>query len=189
MEARDAVERFEHGHRASGGHRGEPSFTMRAALAVAILAGLLAIATFLANDAVKDAIQSETRAANAHSQRNAFETEREVALLDASLAQSLSASSDRGLAAASKDEEHALMGEERKFLAKEKSVQEKVSAAHAELNHANDEHLLYELAVVALQIGIVLASVSIIARRRFLLYGGTVAGVVGAVVLVIGLAH
>ena len=32
------------------------------------------------------------------------------------------------------------------------------------VRHKNDQHLLYELAVVGLQIGIVLASVSIIVR-------------------------
>jgi hypothetical protein len=54
--------------------------------------------------------------------------------------------------------------------------------------HANDQHLLYELAAVLLQISIVLASVAIIARRRFLLYGGGGLSVIGVVVLVIGYA-
>src|SRR4051794_11079513 len=188
MEAHEAVDRFGHSHRASGGGE-EPSFTMQAALAVAILAGLLAIATFLVNDAVKDAIQSETRAADAHSSQNVFQTEKEVALLDASIVQAMSASKDSGLAAASKADEHTLMADERKFLEQTQSLKKKVSEARGEVSHANDKHLRYELAVVALQIGIVLASVSIIARRRFLLYGGTAAGAVGAVLLVLALAY
>ena len=36
-------------------------------------------------------------------------------------------------------------------------------------DHANTQHVLYELAEVGLQVGIVLASISIIARRRWLL--------------------
>src|SRR5205807_7258083 len=56
------------------------------------------------------------------------------------------------------------------------------------VKHNNNQHLLYELAVVGLQIGIVLASVSIIVRRRWLLYAGGAMGIAGAVVLVIGFA-
>jgi hypothetical protein len=48
--------------------------------------------------------------------------------------------------------------------------------------------LLYELAVVGLQIGIVLASVSIIVKRRWLLYGGGAMGLVGVGVLIAGFA-
>jgi Domain of unknown function (DUF4337) len=47
---------------------------------------------------------------------------------------------------------------------------------------------LYELAVVGLQIGIVLASVSIIVKRRWLMYTGGAAGVAGVVVLIVGFA-
>jgi hypothetical protein len=154
-----------------------------------VLAGFLAVATFLANDAVKNAIQSETRAADAHSQRNAFETEKEVAHLDASLAQSMAAAGDRGLAAASRNDEHALSRDSLRLRAQARALSDKVAGARGEVNHANDEHLLYEVAVVLLQIGIVLASVSIIARREFLLGAGVVAGIVGVVVLVLGVVH
>ena len=189
MEAREAFERFERSHRASTEHPGEPRITMRAALTVAVLAGFLAVATFLANDAVKHAIQSETRAADAHSQRNSFETEKEVAKLDASLEQSMSASSDVGLAHASKSEEHALNKDSRRFRRQTAAIAGKVSAAEDDVKHANNEHLLYELAVVLLQIGIVLASVSIIARRMFLLYSATIAGVIGVGILIVGVIH
>jgi hypothetical protein len=43
--------------------------------------------------------------------------------------------------------------------------------------------------VVGVQIGIVLASVSIIARRRFLLTGSWILGVAGVAVLMFGLTQ
>jgi len=188
MAAREAFDRFERSHTASGGNS-EPSITMRAALTVAVLAGFLAVATFLTNDAIKHAIQSETRAADANSQRNAFETEKEVALLDATLARSMSAAGDRALAAASKANEHTLDRDADRFRGQTNALSEKVSAAHGEVDHANEKHLLYEIAVVLLQIGIVLASVSIIARRGFLLGGGVAAGIAGVIMLIVGVAH
>ena len=54
------------------------------------------------------------------------------------------------------------------------------------VDHYNDKHLLYELAEVALEVGIVLATVSIIAHRRWLLVTGVAVGVVGTVLLIAG---
>ena len=43
-------------------------------------------------------------------------------------------------------------------------------------NHANDRHLMFELSAIGFQVGIVLAGVSIIARRRWLLAGSAIVG-------------
>jgi hypothetical protein len=190
MEAHEAFERFERSHHATGGgHGNEPSFTTRAALTVAVLAAFLAIATFLTNEEVKNAIQNETKAADAHAQSTSFETQKEVALLNGAILRSLSVSSDHGVAVASKAGADELDKHNDEFDAESAALEEEVATAQSEVNDANDKHLFDELAVVALQIGIVLASVSIIARRGFLLWGGTAAGVVGVVILVGGLLH
>jgi len=55
------------------------------------------------------------------------------------------------------------------------------------VDHYNDKHLLYELAEVALEVGIVLSTVSIIAHRRWLLGSGVAVGLIGTVLLVAGL--
>ena len=55
---------------------------------------------------------------------------------------------------------------------------EEIHAHEHEVDHANTQHVDYELAEVGLQVGIVLASVSIIARRRWLLGAAATAGVV-----------
>ena len=54
-------------------------------------------------------------------------------------------------------------------------------------DHANTQHVDYELAEVGLQVGIVLASVSIIARRRWLLGVAGGAATAGVVLLLVGL--
>ena len=54
-------------------------------------------------------------------------------------------------------------------------------------DHANTQHTDYELAEVGLQVGIVLATVSIIARRRWLLAAGGAAATAGVLLLLVGL--
>jgi hypothetical protein len=189
MEAREAFERYERSHHAAGEGGTEPSFTMRAAVTVAVLAAFLAIATFLVNEAVKEAIQNETKAAEADSQFNSFQTQSEMALLDGAILRSLSISADRGVAVASKAGADELDKHTKEFNQAAAELKTEASDRRAEVDHANDQHLIYELAVVGLQIAIVLASVSIIARRRFLLTGSWAVGVAGVIVLMIGIVR
>src|SRR3954454_5683767 len=102
MEAHEAHERFERIHHATSHGGEEPSFTMRAALTVAVLAAFLAVATFLTNETVKDAIQNQTKAADAHAQATSFETQQETALLNGAILRAQSVSRDAGMAKASK---------------------------------------------------------------------------------------
>jgi hypothetical protein len=187
VEAHEAYERFERTHQASHSSGEGPSFTMRAALTVAVLAAFLAVATFMTNETIKDAIQNQTKAADANTQALSFSTQQEVALLAGAQLTSLSASQDPGIAQASKAGADALDKHTKEFDLESKALAVRAEEAHKEVKDANDNHLIYELAVVGLQIGIVLASVSIIAKRIFLLYGGWGAGVAGIVMLVIGL--
>src|SRR5258708_8235916 len=70
MEAHEAYERFEqtHHHADHKGNGEGVSFATQAALVVAILAAFLAVATFKANEAVKDAIQEQTKVSDTHFQ-------------------------------------------------------------------------------------------------------------------------
>ena len=67
-----------------------------------------------------------------------------------------------------------------------KGLDEEATKLGKDVTHQNHLHLLFELAEVGLQIGIVLASVSIITRRRWLLGGGGLFGIAGVVMLVVG---
>jgi hypothetical protein len=184
IEAHEALERFEHSH----GHGDGPADALarQAALTVAIIAAFLAIATFLGNESVKDAIQGQTKVSDAHSEKTTFDTQDEIFQSDQALLIVFSQADDKGLATAAKAANKALDSTEKKVPAEQKRLDKKLEENTAEVKHANSQHLLYELAEVLLQIAIVLASVAIIARRRFLLFGGDGVAVVGIVLLVIG---
>jgi hypothetical protein len=75
---------------------------------------------------------------------------------------------------------------ERELAPADHALVEEMHHDEEHVDHYNDKHLLYELAEVALEVGIVLATVSIIAHRRWLLGTGAAVGVVGALLLVVG---
>lgn len=182
MEAHEAFERFETAH-----HEGhDTSFATRAAVVVAIMAGFLAVATFKANEAVKEAIQTQTKLASTHSDiqtsvGHQIQLELAYAQLSATAA---------GLQQGGED----LLRQAKKFdtianqqvVPEQNKLKEEAKAQNKETEDLNHQHLLFELAEVGLQIGIVLASVSIIARRRWLLGIGVLGGVVGVVVMIAG---
>lgn len=195
MEASEAFERHEHvqhaTHHHEDGHDEGGGFATQAALLVAIIAAFLAVATFKANEAVKDAIQEQTKISDTHA---TLQTERtQYIILELNRAQL--AASVVGLARTDPKSAESLLNDSNSLDASATKLQPVVAQLEAEsksqtkdVNHANNQHLLYELAVVALQIGIVLASVSIIVKRHWLMYTGGVAGLIGVVVLIVGFA-
>lgn len=188
MEAHRSYERFEHGHRTAATE--EPGEDRRhgrdAALAVAVMAAFLAIATFLANEAVKEVITGETHRADtsARLQNNLLKID--VVEGNAALLGILGAGGEaRHLAAAAAAKHDARV--EARLRPADTRLQSQIRAREHETDHANSQHLLYELAEVGLEVGIVLASVSIIARRRWLLAAGGAAATAGVVLILAGL--
>ncbi|MEA2472562.1 MAG: hypothetical protein QOE06_477 [Thermoleophilaceae bacterium] len=171
-----------HGH-GDGPH---DSLSRHAALTVAVVAAFLAIATFLGNESVKEAIQGQTKVSDAHSQQTTFDTQDEIFQSDQALFSVFEQADDQGLSSTSKLASKALRGTAKKVPAERKRLEETLKESKHDVKHANDQHLRYELAEVLLQIAIVLASVAIIARRRFLLFGGHGLAAAGIVVLVVG---
>jgi hypothetical protein len=184
MEAHRSVERFEHGHRSSG-ELDTPGFARQAALVVAVMAALLAIATFLSNESVKEVITGETHRADTSAQLESNRVKIDVASGNVEMLEVL-ADGPRDEAEAAKA---ATAHEER--IAKElapadHALTEEIHHYEAHVDHYNDKHLLFELAEVGLEVGIVLSTVSIIAHRRWLLAGGAAVAVVGTVLLAAG---
>jgi hypothetical protein len=191
MEAHEAFERFEqtHHHQAHGDNDGSGvPFASQAALLVAVLAAFLAVATFKANEVVKDAIQEQTQLSDTH-----FESQTQISRqIELQLNNAvLNAISITTAPAARKELEQAaetLNNTADKLDPVIKELESTAGEQQRSVKHNNSQHLLYELAVVGLQIGIVLASVSIIVKRRWLLYGGGAAGLVGIGILIAGFA-
>jgi hypothetical protein len=188
MEAHESLERFErtHGHGHGDGEGHGDSLSRRAALTVAVVAAFLAIATFLGNESVKEAIQGETKVAEQSTHLDVFESQDTQIQIADVLVTVFSAADDKGLAATAKAVEKEITKQSKGIDAERKRLEESVKEHRTEVADANDKHLRYELAEVLLQIAIVLASVSIIARRSLLLYGGHLVAIAGIVILVLG---
>ena len=187
MEAHRAYERFEKGHEAAGeeGFPG-PHFARHAAVVVAVIAAFLAIATFLANESVKEVITGETHRAGASNQLEANVLKIEVNKGDSTLLKVLATGTPAEHAAAAHARAHEAKVVDELEPA-DARLRDEIAAHDREVDHANTKHLDYELAEVGLEVGIVLASVSIISRRRWLLGIGGAAASAGVVLIVIGL--
>jgi hypothetical protein len=87
MEAHHSYERFEQGHRVAAGGEGHagPHYGRNAALAVAVMAAFLAIATLLSNEAVKHVITEETHRADTSAQLESNRVKIDVAEGNATL--------------------------------------------------------------------------------------------------------
>jgi hypothetical protein len=184
MEAHRAYERFERSNEATEG--GHPRHATTAAFAVAVMAAFLAISAFLANKAVKEVITGETHRADATARLESNLLKTDVIEGNADLLRVLGSGGGKEARAAAEARE------------RESRVREELAPADARLHHEidddehhvdsyDDKHLAYELAEVGLEVGIVLASVSIIIRRRWLLGIGSAAGAAGIVALAVGL--
>jgi hypothetical protein len=185
MEAHRSYERFEQGHHVAGG--GElPHHAQLAAVTVAVIACLLAVATFLSNEALKEVITGETHGGTASARLETNQVNIDIAKANASLLRVLAAGSPARFRAAAQAREH----EEHLFehlRPADHHLNEEIAAHNSEVDHANTKHLDFELAEVAFEVGIVLASISIIARRRWLLGAAGAAATAGVALLAVGL--
>jgi hypothetical protein len=185
VEAHKSFERFEQGHQAATGDVG-PHYGRNAALVVAVMAAFLAIATFLSNEAVKHVITEETHRADTSAQLQSNLLKIDVANGNVVLLRVLGAPSSQEDRAAAQAERHeARIDQELKPV--DAHLNAEIHAHERDTDHANTQHIDYELAEVGLQVGIVLASVSIIARRRWLLVGAGLAATAGVALLLAGL--
>jgi len=155
-------------------------------MAVAVMAALLAVATFLSNEAVKEVVTGETHRADAAARLESNRVKIDIAEGNTVLLRVLGeggADESRAAAAAGKHEAR-VAGE---LAPADAHLAAEVDSHEHEVDHANAQHIDYELAEVGLQVGIVLASVSIIARRRWLLGAAGAAATAGVVLLLLGL--
>lgn len=186
MEAHRSFERFEQGHHAGGGDAVGPHYARHAALAVAVMAVFLAVSTLLANEAMKHVITEETHRADATSSLDSNRVQIDLANGNKTILLALGAGVPGEQRAA-----RIARGHERRIAERlrpaDARLHEEIAEHEHEVEHADDQHIDYELAEVALEVGIVLASVSILVRRRWLLGIGGGFGAVGALLLLVGL--
>src|SRR6185369_10771755 len=154
MEAHRSYERFEQGHHLAGG--GElPHHAQLAAVSVAVIACLLAIATFLSNEALKEVITGETHGGTASAQLETNRVKIDIAKGNASLLRVLGAGIPARYRAAARARAHEKHVSEH-LRPTDAQLSEEIEAHRSEVDHANAKHLDYELAEVAFEVGIVL---------------------------------
>jgi hypothetical protein len=185
MPAHRSVERFENSHHGSG-ELDTPGFARQAALIVALMAALLAVATFLSNESVKEVITGETHRADTSSKLESNELKIDVAEGGATMLRVLAKGSHEEAVAAAEARLHEAHVE-KELVPVDRALTEEMHHDEEHVDHYNDKHLLYELAEVGLEVGIVLSTVSIIAHRRWLLGSGIGVGLVGTLLLIAGL--
>jgi Domain of unknown function (DUF4337) len=194
MKAHDAVETF---HKVAEGHGAKPqaegiavrdAIAIRAAVVVAVLAAFLAIATFLSNESVKAVITGETKAADTSARLETNNVKDLLASSNSTLLRVIGAGNPKEAVAVAKAE--ALETRIKTQLVPiEGALRAKIAIDAEQRDRADSQHVVYELSETALQIGIVLAGISILARRDWLLAGGGLVGLAGIVLLLAGLIY
>jgi Domain of unknown function (DUF4337) len=184
MEAHRSYERFERSSEVA--ENGHPRHATTAAFAVALMAALLAFSAFFANKAVKEVITGETHRADATARLESNLLKTDVVEGNADLLRVLGSSGDKEARAAAeaRQREARIAGE---LAPADARLHHEISDDEHHVDDYDSKHLAYELAEVGLEVGIVLASVSIIIRRRWLLGLGSAMGAAGTVALVVGL--
>jgi hypothetical protein len=181
MEAHESLQRFERIP-----HGDLDNLARTAAILVAVLAAFLSIATFLSNEAIKEAITGETKVADTTAVMEANEVKRIIADSNAQILRVVAVGSPLARGASAKAE--ALDARIENELAPiDRRLADQISLHQRERDHANDRHLVFEVSTIGFQVGIVLAGISIIVRRRWLLAGGGIVGVAGLVFMIAGL--
>src|SRR5215212_110722 len=181
MEAHESFQRFER-----VAHGPLDDLTRTAAIVVAVLAVFLSIATFLSSEAIKEAITGETRVADKSAVLEANEVKTIIAESNAQILRAVAVANP--LAQRANAKAQALDARIVNELAPiDRKLADQIRHDQRERDHADDRHLMFEVSAIGFQVGIVLAGVSIIARRRWLLAGGGIVGLAGVVILITGL--
>jgi hypothetical protein len=188
LEPHEIIERTVEHHHHEEGHKhkaSETRFLMLAAVAAAVLAVFAALGSLLSGHAANQAILNQTKASDkwAYFQAKStkghlYEVSKEVV---ASLASPGSASgkSEEALARFQKQSD--------KYDREKKTIQEEAEHLEQESRDEFHKHHQFALGIAAFQVGIVLASVSIMVRYRVLLLLSAIAGLAGIVFLALGL--
>jgi Domain of unknown function (DUF4337) len=180
-----AAEEHHHGHEHGSEARGNEMTV--SAVTAAVLAVLAAFGSLLSGHAVNQAILDQTKATDQWAYYQAKSTKGHVYLVGGEIIKALSATQST-IAIDSHAQSLKHFQEETERYDREKE-EIKTAAEHleAESQHEFHKHHQFALGIACFQVGIVLASVSILVRIRAIYYLSLVAGAAGLVWTVLGL--
>jgi hypothetical protein len=174
----DTREVLEHVEQAEVAGEQREAFGRRAAILVSALAALLAIASMAGSRSSTEAILAQSKASDAYNEYQANSLKRHVNEDDAAMLRILAAGTPNEPRAA---EQAAAL--EKAVATKYRPNQDALLPKAHDYEHERDlaeaRHRGFQITEAAFQLGIVLASVSIVARSRPLLLAGAALGLVG----------
>ena len=175
VETREVLEHVEQAEEAA--ERRE-DFGRRAAIIISVLAALLAISSLAGSRASTEAILAQTKASDAYNEYQANSLKRHINLDDAAQLRILAAGTPAEAAANTQADslEQAVTD---KYQPNQDELLPKAQGLEHERDLAEARHRGFQTAEAAFQLGIVLSSISIVARARWLLLAGTGLGVIG----------
>jgi hypothetical protein len=188
-----AAEEHHHGHAAAA----EPSFTTLAAITAAMLAVLASLGSLLSGHAANEAVLAMIRTTDQWAYFQSTSTKGHLFDVSAELVAALGHGPAPGATSAvsapeAKPAQAAAVehfrAEAQRFEAEKAKLKREAEATQEESRHELHKHHRFALAVAAFQVGIVLASVSLLVRLKAIYALSLVAGAGGAVCLVLGLA-
>lgn len=175
METRDVLEHVEQAEAAA---EKSEDFGRRAAVVVSIMAALLAIASLAGSRASTEAILAQAKATDTYNEYQANSLKRHINLDDASQLRILAAGT-AGEAAANQQAASLEQAVATKYQPAQEELLPVAQNLERDRELAESRHRGFQTAEAAFQLGIVLASISIVARARWLLIVGGVLGVIG----------
>jgi hypothetical protein len=179
-----AAEEHHHGHGQGQGHSDAVPHAVPA-ITAAVLAVLAALGSLLSGHAANQAILGMTEASDKWSYYQAKSTKGHLYEVGGEIVSALGpAAQDKATAASV---EH-FRKEARRYEQEKAEIEAEAKHIQEDSSHEFHKHHLYALGVAAFQVGIVLASVSLLVRFKGLYALSLVAGIVGLVAVVMGLA-
>jgi len=190
-EPQELIEQTEHAHHATehGGDEheeaGHGSFTTRCAITASGLAVLAALASLLSGHAANEAILTQSRATDQWAYYQAKSTKSHIIEGNEYVIKALA-----GTSPASKPGIDSALAEmdkmTKKYAAEQDTLREQAKGLEDESTHEFMKHQNFSYAVACFQIGIVLASISIMVKSKPLYMGSIVCGGVGIILAVMG---
>jgi hypothetical protein len=181
-----AAEEQHHGQEHGAGAKGNEMTV--SAITAAVLAVLAAIGSLLSGHAANQAILAQTKATDQWAYYQAKSTKEQLYEVGGKLIQALSL--NQGTTAASDPHGPALQqfqAERERYAHEKEEIKKEAEHLEAESQHEFHMHHQFALGIACFQVGIVLASVSILVRLRPIYYLSLVAGASGLIFLVLGL--
>ena len=174
----DTREVLEHAEQAEEAAERREDFGRRAAVVISVLAALLAIASLAGSRASTEAILAQAKASDAYNEYQANSLKRHVNLDDATQLRILAAGTP-AQSEANKQADSLEQAVKDKYQPNQDELLPRAQDLEHERDVAEARHRGFQTAEAAFQLGIVLSSISIVARTRWLLLIGIALGAVG----------